>query len=434
MASADRFSGRYGPIAYLTGEYPKVSHTFILREIAALRAQSVRVLACTVRRAADKDVVGDDQQAEAAATFCIVEHAKKAPHRLIGAHLVALARSPLRWFSALSLAWRTRPPGMKASLWQLFYFAEAGLLAQHLRRNGVVHLHNHFGNSSCSVAMLTSAISGIPFSFTLHGPAEFYAPTWWRLDEKISRASFVVCISHFARSQAMAFSDPAHWDKLKIVHCGVMPATHGQHPHEKRGNSLLFVGRLAAVKGVPLLLEAVAAIRKAHPEVRLTVVGDGPDRDALERHAKALGVSDVVTFSGYQPQDAVTRLMDRADVVVLPSFAEGVPVVLMEAMASRLPVIASQIAGVPELVEDGVSGFVVRPGDLKSLTGRIGQLLSDPALCARMGAAGRRKVEAEFDVDAEAARLATLFSGAASEPQPSPSTPAAEAELTGARE
>jgi glycosyltransferase involved in cell wall biosynthesis len=284
-----------------------------------------------------------------------------------------------------------------------------------LRRKGVVHLHNHFANSSGSVAMLTSVISGIPFSFTEHGPAIFFEPARWRIDEKVARARFVACISHFCRSQIMLFSDQAHWGKLAIVHCGVMPERYGQAPRNASGGHasgghVLFVGRLDPVKGVPLLLQAFAAVRARHPGARLSVVGDGPARGALEAQAQDLG-AEGVSFLGYRTQDEVAALLEQADMLVLPSFAEGVPVVLMEAMASRIPVIASQVAGVPELVADGVSGFVVPPGDLATLTDRLDRLLADPDLCARMGQAGRAAVVAGFDVDREAAWLLALFRG-----------------------
>ena len=397
-------------MAYLTGEYPKVSHTFIAREIAALRAQGLGVLTCTVRRAPAGDVVGADQVAERDGTFCLLDEAK-SPARLLGAHLGVIARGPRRWLSALALAWRTRPPGPKAALWQMFYFAEAAVLAHHLHRQGARHLHNHFANSSCSVAMLASAMSGIPFSVTMHGPAIFFEPMWWRIDEKIARAAFVACISHFCRSQAMLFSDPVHWGKLRLVHCGVTPALYGRTPRGPSGQRVLFVGRLDAVKGVPLLLDAFAAVRADRPGARLTVVGDGPARKSLEAQAARLGIEDATTFTGYRAQGEVAALLEEADMLVLPSFAEGVPVVLMEAMASRIPVIASQVAGVPELVEDGVSGFVVPPGDAGTLAARLGTLLDDPGLCARMGAAGRAKVEADYDIGAEAGWLATLFDG-----------------------
>lgn len=397
-----------GPIAYLTGNYPMISHTFILREVQALRRRGVKILTCSIRKSSAADFTGADEIAAANETFCVLSAARN-PLGLIAAHFAALRRNPRRWLAALALAWATRPPGAKALLWQLFYFLEAAVLARHLRHVGAVHLHNHFANSSCSLAMIASEMSGIPFSFTLHGPAEFYEAHWWRLDEKIARARFVVCISHFSRAQAMYFSDPAQWAKLHIVHCGVTPAAYGRRPRASYGRRVLFVGRLDPVKGVPLLLEAFAALRPGFPDARLALVGDGPARAALEAQAARLGLGEAVEFLGYRSQDEVARLLDEADMLVLPSFAEGLPVVLMEALASRIPVIASAVAGVPELVEDGVSGFVVPAGDIAALTERLGRLLGDPELCHRMGEAGRAKVEAEFDIEREAGRLASLF-------------------------
>jgi glycosyltransferase involved in cell wall biosynthesis len=408
VAEASTKSTPDGPIAYLTGHYPMISHTFILREVFALRKQGLKVLTCSIRRPSNANFIGADEIAALNETFYVVAAALNL-WCVVLSHLSVLRRSPRGWLSALLLAWRTRPPGVKALLWQFFYFLEAAVLVRHLRQKGVVHLHNHFADSSCSVAMLTSVMSGIPFSFTLHGPAIFFEPMRWRIDEKIARACFVACISHFARSQAMLFSDRSHWDKLKIVHCGVDPAKYGRRSRKNYGKRVLFVGRLTAVKGVPLLIEAVASVRKEHPDVRLTIIGDGPDRTALEAQAAALGISRIVTFAGYQPQERVSELFEEADMLLLPSFAEGVPVVLMEAMASRLPVIASRVGGVAELVEDGVSGFVISPGDMKTLVERLGTLLSDPGRCAGMGEAGRAKVEAEFSLEREANWLKRLF-------------------------
>ena len=400
-----------GPIAYLTGEYPRATDTFVQREIAALRDQGVTVHACSIRRTGSEHIVGEEQRAERAATFYVIE-AAKSPLRLLHAHGAALKRSPKRWLSALKLALTSGGPGPMGLAYQLFYFAEAGVLADHLHRTGAVHLHNHFGNSSCSVAMIASQMSGIPYSYTMHGPAIFFEPMRWRIDLKIARAAFVACISHFCRSQGMIFADQAHWDRMRIVHCGVTPALYGPAPDHIPGKRLIFVGRLAAIKGVAVLLEAFARIRETHPDAALTLVGDGPERKALEALATRLGIAGAVDFAGYLSQTQVADRLSRADIFALPSFAEGVPVVLMEAMASRLPVIAPRVAGVPELVEDGVSGFCVSPGDADMLTARIDALLSDPALRASMGAAGRAKVEAEFDQTAEAAWLKRLIAGA----------------------
>jgi len=397
-----------GPIAYLTGQYPRATDTFIQREVAALRAQGFEIETATIRATDAAHHVGPEQRAEHAATFPVMKTATN-PKRLITAHLSALRHNPKGWLSAAALAWRTKPAGIKAGLWQLFYFLEAGVLAHHLRAKGVRHLHNHFADSSCSVAMLTSAISGIPFSVTMHGPGIFFEPMHWRIDEKIARAAFVSCISHFCRSQAMLFSDPAHWDKLKIVHCGVDPAMYGQDPDRTYAKRLLFVGRLDAVKGVPLLLESFAALQGDHPDAQLNIIGDGPARAALEAQAKSMGVAAQTAFLGYQSQADVARILTETDVLVLPSFAEGVPVVLMEAMAARVPVITTQVGGISELVEHDVSGFICPPGDLATLTARIATLLEDPARCATLGAAGQTKVTAEFSSTPEAAWLGTLI-------------------------
>lgn len=395
------------PIAYLTGEYPRATDTFIQREVAALRGHGVAVETCSIRRTGAEHLVGDEQHAEAARTFYTLDAAKN-PLRLIGAHLGCMLRAPKRYFRALRLAVTTRPAGLRAAIYQLIYFTEAGLLADHLRRINARHLHNHIATAAGNVAILAAEMAGISFSFTLHGPDIFYAPQHWRLDEKIARARFVACISNFARAQAMHFSDQTHWDKLHIVHCGVDPARYA-HRAEKTGKSLLFVGRLAAVKGVPVLFEAMKNLLKTHPDTHLTLIGDGPERTNLEARAAKMGLSTALTFAGYKSQTDVARAFGDADIFVLPSFAEGVPVVLMEAMAAGLPVIASAVGGVGELVDHGQSGLVLPPGDVPSLTAGLVELLDAPQKCTAMGRIGAAKVARDFDSRAEAAKLARLF-------------------------
>ena len=392
-------------IAYLTGQYPRATDTFIQREVAALRALGLEVTTCSIRRTGAQHLVGEEQRLEAQATFHVLS-ATLNLWTLTRAKLSAL-RHPARFLRALSLAWTTAPKGLRGRLYNLVYFSEALVLAHHLRRENITHLHNHIAKSSCTVAMLASALSGIPYSFTLHGPDIFYAPEHWRLDAKIARARFVACISHFARAQAMLFSDQSDWHKLKIVHCGVEPARYDTDG-PRDGNHLLFVGRLAAVKGVPVLLQALARARQSLPDLRLTLVGDGPDRAALTAEVAALDLGDAVDFAGYRSQSEVAALLAYSDCLVLPSFAEGVPVVLMEAMAARLPIIATRVGGVAELVEDGVSGQLVAPGDVGALQDAILAVMSGTDRAA-MGDAGRARVRADFDVEAEAARLAALF-------------------------
>lgn len=400
-----------GPVAYLTGQHPMVSQTFIQREMEALRGLGVEVLSCSIRRAGPEQLVGEAEQAEAARTFHVLEAAAR-PWRLLTDHASAFVASPRRWVSALRLAARTSPPGPVAFLYQLFYFAEAGVLARHLKRRGVRLLHNHFGDSSGTVAMLASELSGVPFGFTMHGPTLFFEPKRWRLDEKIARAAYVACISHFCRSQGMLFSDPKHWGKLHIVHCGVDPALYDRPKRTTEGvRRLLFVGRLARVKGLAVLLEAFARLHKDRPDLVLRLVGDGPDRAWLEARVCEMNLEYAVEFTGYQSQAQVADHLAEADVFVLPSFAEGVPVVLMEALASRVPVVASRVAGVSELVEEGVTGSTVPPGDHTRLGSGIAMLLDDAALRWRMGEAGRAKVEAKFASAREATRLLKIMVG-----------------------
>ncbi len=397
------------PIAYLTGEYPRATDTFIQREVAALRALGHPVETCSVRRTGTEHLVGEEQKAEAKATFYILA-AAKSPMVTLAAVFGALLRNPVRFLRAMVLAFRTSPPGLRNRIYQLFYFVEAAVLAAHLRKKGVRHLHNHIAKSSCTVAMLMSELSGIPYSFTLHGPDIFFAPDHWRLDEKVKRAKFVACISHFCRSQAMAFSNPKHWSKLHIIHCGVDPSRYedGEDPVD---TNLLFVGRLAPVKGLPILLRALEPLKAKYPKIHLTVIGDGQGRKALEKQTRQAGLSDNVSFVGYKSQSEVAEALAASDLFVLPSFAEGVPVVLMEAMAARRPVVTTQIAGIPELVTDGASGLLVPPGNPEALTAAIDKILANPARATAMGIAGRAMVESAFDVSKEAARLSKLLDG-----------------------
>lgn len=390
-------------LAYLTGEYPRASDTFIQREVAALRDIGHDVMTCSIRTTGAEHLVGPEQREEHGRTFRVLSAAKN-PFRLIRAQL-RFALNPVRYLRALSLAWRTAPKGIKGRTYNLVYFLEASVLADRLKREKVDHLHNHIAKASCTVAMLASELSGIPYSFTIHGPDIFFEPAHWRIDEKTARARFVACISDYCRSQLMCFADPAHWNKLHIVHCGIDPDRYDTAPH--KGQVLLFVGRLAGVKGVPILLDAVAALAPRFPKLRLALIGDGPDRAALQERAKPLG--DQVIFLGYQSQDAVAEALSQTDVFVLPSFAEGVPVVLMEAMAAGVPVIATQIAGIPELVSHWESGLLVPPGDVHALTEAIEQMLGSADQRRVMGAVGRATVEAEFNIHMEALRLSNLF-------------------------
>jgi glycosyltransferase involved in cell wall biosynthesis len=383
---------------------------FIYREVDGLRRLGVHVETISIRGLQDaSEAVSEEQRTEAAQTYCVLP----APaFRTLATHLGLLLRSPGRYFSALRLAWATRPPGLKALLLQFAYFIEAGLVAARMRERQLTHLHNHFASSSGTVAMLAAELGGFTFSLTEHGPAIFFAPGWWRVDEKFKRALFVNCISHFCRSQIMIYTPPQRWERLHIIHCGVDPAEFTMTRHSGRGSRLLFTGRIAAVKGLPVLFEALAKIKDCWPDVVLSLAGGGPDRALLEQMAARLGIEQHIRFLGYQSAEQVRGLLLETDVFVMSSFAEGVPVVLMEAMATGVPVIATRIAGVAELVEEGVSGYLTPPGDPDMLAQRLETLLSDGALRGRFGVAGRAKVEAEFDIHGEMAKLRDILEAA----------------------
>lgn len=393
-------------IAYLTALYPAVSHTFILREVEGLRALGIDVRTVSVRKPDVEHLRGAAEQAAVKDTFYILPEAA----RILPKALLSALRNPSGLLRTASLAWRTRQAGLMGGLYQLFYLAEAMILAQYMQREKITHLHCHFAQSSASVAMLASELSGVPFSYTLHGPADLYEPHRWFLREKTARAAFVACISHFARAQAMLFSDPTHWSKLQIIHCGVIPEMYEKAPvtaPTTESLHLLFVGRLAPVKGLRVLLDALEEARKTYPGLRLTIVGDGEDRAHLEKRAASLG--DAVHFTGYLSQDEVAEITAQADAFVLPSFAEGLPVVLMEALAGGKPAIAPRVAGVAELIEDGKTGYLIHAGDTVGLTNALEALAADPQAACALGEAGREKVKIEFDARIEAARIARLF-------------------------
>lgn len=390
-------------LAYFTGQYPRATDTFIQREVETLRSLGYHVQTFAVRRPPEIENVGVEAAGERSSTIYLLP-----PIGLLRSHLVQLLSAPRRYFSAMMLAARTCPPGLKAAGRQIAYFAEAVMLTRLMKQHSLSHLHNHFADSSCSVAAIAAELAGFTFSFTMHGPAEFYEPKLWWIDEKVRRALFVNCISHFCRSQAMVFSQVDCWDKLRIVHCGVDPSLFEVKRHADRGHRLLFVGRLVAAKGLPILLEAMTQLG----DTVLQVVGDGPDRKMLEDMAQSLGLSNRVSFLGYQSQTQVRELLKQADVFALSSFAEGVPVVLMEAMAAGIPVIATRIAGIPELVQHEESGLLVSPGDAAGFASAICQLLEDPELRNRYAAAGRKKIEREFNINMETRWLATILTSA----------------------
>lgn len=391
-------------IGYLTGVYPRATDTFIQREVAALRARGLTVDEYSVRRPDAAQLLTPAHEKAAARTTYLLP-----PNAAAVVAVMAALRSPARFLRTAALAWRTHPAGLRGAAKQAAYFVEACVLARHLRSRGTDHLHNHFPDSSGTVAMLAAELAGIGFSFTMHGAEILRDVAKWRLDEKVARARFGVSVSWYGRAQAMLVSPSASWAKLHVVHCGVDIDGYAARTHLADGRHVVFVGRLDEIKGLPVLLDALAAVQQHLPDVQLTLVGDGPDREALQRRAAELGLGDAVHFPGYANSEQVRAHLATADVFVLPSFFEGIPVSLMEAMASGVPVVASHLPGIAELVDEGRSGHLVPAGDSAGLAARLVELLTDPELRSCMGAAGRATVAAEFSLEHEAARLHGLL-------------------------
>jgi len=383
-------------IGYMTGLYPRATDTFIQREVMGLREKGIDVQTFSIRRPGDEHIVGPEQLQERDKTYYLIP---VNPGKLLLLHLQIFMSFPQRYVAALALALKTSQPGIKGFLYQIFYFLEAGILAHVIAHKKVTHLHNHIANSSCTVAMLAAELGGFSFSFTMHGPHIFFEPMRWRLDEKIKRAKFVACISYFCRSQGMIFTSPKHWQKMLIVRCGIQISLFKPVIHDGVGNNLLYVGRLATEKGLPTLIESLSQLCSELPDLKLTVVGDGPDRDFLEALTKNSNLIDNVSFVGYQSQSAVRQYLRETDIFVLPSFAEGIPVVLMEAMATGVPVVTSNIAGISELVESGKNGYLVPPGEVRALTATLESLIPNADLRNKLGQNGRDKIKKNFCID-----------------------------------
>ena len=394
-------------IAYLVNTYPRASHTFIRREIQALErmGRAVHRFAMRSDRAALNDAADLEEDRR---TEHLLERGKL---QLVASALGWLARHPAQAAAALRLALRCGGRGNARAL-HLVYLLEAAHLARRCRDLGVTHLHAHFGTNSATVAMLASVMGGPRYSFTVHGPEEFDAPAALCLGDKVGRAVFVVAVSSFGRSQLCRWADVADWAKLHVVHCGIEPARFPAPDPLPHGVQLVAIGRMAEQKGLPLLVEAMALAAPALPGVRLSLVGDGPLRPMIEARIAALGLQDRIRLTGWLDEVAVRAELSAATALVLPSFAEGLPMVVMEAMAAARPVIATAIAGLPELVTRD-TGWLVPAGDAPALADAIITLAAMPrARLAEMGTAGRARVLARHDADTEARRLFSLIEAA----------------------
>ncbi len=393
-------------VAYLVNQYPAPSHSFIRREIQALEALGLEVERISLREL--PNLVDEADIAEEKRTRAVL---KSGPVALLAALVGSAIRTPIAFCKALSLALRLGSRSDRGVLRHLAYLVEACLLRAWLARSGAQHHHAHFGTNSAMVAMLCRELGGLPYSFTVHGPEEFDRAPRLALGDKVARAAFVVTISHFGRSQLCRWSRYEDWSKLTVVRCGVdkgfLRAAPVPIPAELR---LVCVARLGEQKGHRMLIEAVARLRESGMEVELVLVGDGPLRGSLQALVRTLGVEGQVKFAGWLNEQEVRAAIHRSRALVLPSFAEGLPVVLMEAMALGRPIISTWVAGIPELVEHGVSGWLVPAASVEDLLTALRAMIEAPsAQLEAMGRAGMLRVAQRHDVSVEAGKLAGLF-------------------------
>ena len=393
-------------ICYLVNQYPKVSHTFIRREIQALEGRGVEVVRYSVRRVAEP-LADPADQAEQERTRVVLDGGKEG----LAAAMARVAVSrPARFAEASAMAARIGVGSERGLAIHGAYLGEACVLLEWMRDEGVQHVHAHFGTNSATVAMLVHALGGPPFSFHVHGPEELDKPDLISLSEKILRARFVCAISSFCRSQLYRRTPYDQWDKIQIVRCGVEPAfLEGDGRPYPTVPRLVSVGRLNEQKGQILLVEALGRIAKEGLDVELVLVGDGEMRADVEAAIARHGLQTKIRITGWASGDVVREEILSARAMVLPSFAEGLPVVIMEALGLGRPVLSTYVAGIPELVTPE-NGWLVPAGSVEHLVDALREVLAtSPERLDAMGTSGRAAVLERHDVRVTAAALHALL-------------------------
>jgi glycosyltransferase involved in cell wall biosynthesis len=393
-------------VGLLVNQYPKVSHTFVRREAAGLEAAGLVLSRFSIRRVGES-LVDPEDVAEAARTRVLLD---EPPAALASA--LAAAGPGLAGAAGPLLALTRR--GDRGLPQHLAYLAEAAILRRWCAEEGVDHVHVHFGTNSATVAYLCRRLGGPPFSMTVHGPEEFDRAPVIGLARKVEAAAFTVAISDYGRSQLYRLVPRHHWERIHVVRCGLdadyLEAEPSAPPGERR---LVFVGRLSEQKGAEVLIEATARLHESGRGFSLVLVGDGERRSALEEEIRRRGIADHVEITGWADGARVRQELARARALVLPSFAEGLPVVLMEALALGRPAISTYVAGIPELVRPGESGWLVPAGSVEPLVGAMAEALdASPEALRELGAAGRRAVLARHDARENARSLAQLIAQA----------------------
>lgn len=394
-------------IAYFVNQYPKVSHSFIRREIQALEAQGIPIRRFSIR-ACDAELVDEADQEELGKTTVLLQSGLKG---LLAPLLHVFLSRPQKVLAALKLAYQLSRTSDRNLLYHLVYVAEACALYQYAARDGIHHIHAHFGTNSTTVALLCKALGGPSYSFTVHGPEEFDRPEILSLTEKIRQATFVVGISSFSRSQLFRWCDRQSWDKIHVIHCGVDQQFLSLAPTPVPDvPQFVCVGRLSEQKGHLLLLEAVKQLAAEGKVFKVMLVGDGPLRQDVEAAITQYTLQNHIEITGWASGAQVQHYLQSSRALILPSFAEGLPVVIMEALAMGRPVISTYVAGIPELVEPGQCGWLVPPGSTESLVKAMEDCLNTSVeTLEAMGQNGRDRVLQRHNIATEAAHLTRCF-------------------------
>ena len=396
-------------VAYLVNQYPKVSHTFIRREILALEAQGVRVDRYALRGWQDNSLVDAEDLSELEKTRFVQ---KGGMGGLLRETLGLALRRPGPFLKALRTALAMSRKAVRPWPYHLVYLAQACRLQRWIDDSGATHLHAHFGTNPAEIALLVKTLGGPDYSFTIHGQDEIEGAKRLHFPEKVGAAKAVVAISAYCRSQILREIPHQDWNRLTIVHCGLDDSYFDDAvaPPENTAR-LLSVGRLSPEKGHLVLLDAFAELRATHPRARLVCAGDGPMRGEITARIAALGLDDAVEITGWVDAARIRGELDRATALVQPSFIEGLPVVIMEAMARRRPVISTYVAGIPELVTPD-TGWLVPAGETGALAAAMRDCLdASPERRREMGLAGQARARDRHSAAREAEKLAHLFFG-----------------------
>jgi colanic acid/amylovoran biosynthesis glycosyltransferase len=395
-------------MAYFLSQYPAISHTFFLKEILGLRRLGFEIEVASVNPP-DRTVseLPHVEAQEAASTYCLK---RTTIWEAICVVVTMTFVYPSVFVRGARVVLTMGGWDLVRKIYALFYTVEAFLLGLWMKKRSLRHLHVHFGGSVATVAMVAAEIWKFDYSLTIHGPEEFYEVDYCYLPRKIERAKFIFCISDFCRSQLMKCCDPAHWDKMHVVRLGVDVEEFKPASRESaQPTQIVCVGRLVPAKGQHILLRAFSLVHAKGHAARLIFVGSGPDIDSLKREAAAHGMGEHVIFCGALNHDQTRQQLRAADIFALASFAEGIPVALMEAMAMAIPCVSTNVAGIPELIRDHVDGLLVSASSVESMASALESLLVDGELRERLGASGRARVMERYNLADNLKVLASTF-------------------------